>query len=169
MSNDNPSGFTNQPTWREIGLRKIAVVNQELQNIQQVRIHQQNQINQSNQQNQNNLQKKLNEAVSENEYYRNLLSKPFAEIAHVNPDFKKQYEEQQLTIADWMVSQKAFKELAIQFGSQLGKSKDQVVKEGMDKEIDVLEDKHNPENRTNAGDSHITPYKEKLIAKIKNK
>ncbi len=96
--------------------------------------------------------------------YQALLSGPFQEIAKKNGDFKQTYEQQMEMMADWMVSQKAFKELAIEFGFDAhGYTPDQVIEMGKDKKIDVLEDKHNPSHRTNAGDAHeIIPLKEKL-------
>ena len=88
-------------------------------------------------------------------------------IAEHNGDFKKTYEEQQALLADWMVSQKAFKELAIQFGFDAhGHTPEQVIEMGLDKKIDVLEDKHDPSHNTNVGDgSTIGPRKEALIEK----
>lgn len=103
------------------------------------------------------------------DYYKNLLSRPMHEIAAKNGDFKKTYEEQQRLMAEWMVSQKAFKELAIQFGQKLGKTPQEVIQEGLDKEIDVLENKHNPEHKTIVGDSTIiAPHVEHLKTKYHN-
>jgi hypothetical protein len=155
------------------GLRKEAMIQQEIANIQSARLQiAQNSNNENSQKNKveiQSLRKNLNEARNASQYYRALLCKPLAEIAAEHSQFKEAYDAQQLIIADWMVSQKAFKELAIQFGAQLGKSKDKVIEEGLSKKIDVLEDKHNPDNNTNVGDSdRIGPYKEKLISKIRN-
>ena len=55
----------------------------------------------------------------EAEYYQKLLTKPMAEIAQANRSFKEAYEAQMELLADWMVSQKALKELAIQFGIEM--------------------------------------------------
>lgn len=44
-------------------------------------------------------------------------------------------------LADWMVSQKAFKELAIQFGIEKGLTPTEVHQMGLNKELDVLENK----------------------------
>lgn len=101
------------------------------------------------------------------EYYKELLTKPMQVIAEHNGDFKKTYEEQQALLADWMVSQKAFKELAIQFGFDAhGHTPEQVIEMGLDKSVDVLEDKHDPSHRTNVGDSTIIgPRREVLLEK----
>jgi len=48
------------------------------------------------------------------EYYKNLLTKPFKEIAEITGgDFEKTYDEQQTILGEWMVSQRAFKEIAM--------------------------------------------------------
>ena len=99
--------------------------------------------------------------------YQALLSKPFQEIASQNGNFKKTYEAQMELMADWMVSQKAFKELAIEFGFDAhGYTPEQVIEMGLDKGIDVLEDKNDPSHNTIASNSTIiAPRKEKLVEK----
>ena len=109
--------------------------------------------------------RKLQEYKEEVEYYEQLLCKPMLEIARQNGQFKKTYEEQMTIMADWMVSQKAFKELAIEFGWDKGLKTDDVVEMGLDKEINVLEDKHDKTHRTNTDTQIIGPRKEKLIEK----
>ena len=74
------------------------------------------------------------------DYYRQLLSKPMEEIAAANGDFKATFEKQQEIIADWIVSQKAFRELAYEFGEKLGLSEDEVRAQVKDKKKDVLND-----------------------------
>jgi len=115
-------------------------------------------------------ERKLRESQEEVEYYEQLLCKPMLEMARQNGQFKKTYEEQMTIMADWMVSQKAFKELAIEFGWEKGQSAEETIQQGFAKKIDVLEDKHNPEHLTNVGDSTIIgPRKLKLIEKEKSK
>ena len=105
----------------------------------------------------------------EAEYYQKLLTKPMAEIAQANRSFKETYEAQMDLLAEWMVSQKAFKELAIQFGIEKGLTSDEVIKMGLDKKIDVLENRHDVSHNTNVGDSvYIGPRVEKLKNKLKN-
>ena len=104
----------------------------------------------------------------EAEYYKKLLAKPMDEIAKANRSFKETYEAQMELLADWMVSQKAFKELAIQFGIEKGLTPDEVIEMGKNKEIDVLENKHDVSHNTNVGDSvYIGPRVEKLKNKLK--
>ena len=104
----------------------------------------------------------------EAEYYQKLLTKPMAEIAQANRSFKETYEAQMELLADWMVSQKAFKELAIQFGIEKGLTSDEVIKMGLDKKIDVLENRHDVSHNTNVGDSvYIGPRVDKLKNKLK--
>ena len=118
------------------------------------------------------INKKLFQATikykEEAEYYKKLLAKPMAEIAQANRSFKETYEKQMELLADWMVSQKAFKELAIQFGIEKGLTSDEVIKMGLDKKIDVLENRHDVSHNTNVGDSvYIGPRVEKLKNKLK--
>lgn len=76
-------------------------------------------------------------------------------------------KEQQEVLADWIVSQKAFKELAIQFGGQIGVDTEEVIEMGLDKKIEVLENKNNPSHRTNAdGSQFVTNLSEKLKEKF---
>ena len=98
--------------------------------------------------------------------YEELLAQPMHVIAQQNENFKETYEEQQTILADWMVSQKAFKELAVQFGAEKGYTTEQVIEMGLDKKIDVLEDKNDPSHNTNVGDATlIGNRKEQLVEK----
>ena len=98
--------------------------------------------------------------------YNLLLSKPMLEIAKKNGNFAATYNAQQEILADWMVSQKAFKELAIEFGGELGFSADQVIATGTTKKADVLDCKNNPDHNTNADHEffkqHIPALKQKI-------
>jgi chromosome segregation ATPase len=111
----------------------------------------------------NFLQTNLILANKKIQQYEVLLSKPMQFIAEHNPNFKKNFEEQQTVLADWMVSQKAFKELAIQLGKQLGLSVEEVIQMGLSKEIDVLEDKNDPSHKTNVGNSTIIGPRKELL------
>ena len=99
--------------------------------------------------------------------YEALLAKPFQEIAQKNGNFKETYEAQMELMADWMVSQKAFKELAIEFGFDAhGYTPEQVWEMGMDKKIDVLQDNHDASHGTNFSDStHPESRREVLLNK----
>lgn len=77
-----------------------------------------------------NQQKILQEEVEELKNYKELLSKPMEEIARQNGAFKETYMKQQELLAQWMLSQRAFKEIAMQYGQKLGKTPEQVVAEG---------------------------------------
>ncbi len=120
------------------------------------------------------INKELFQAVmkykEEAEYYQKLLTKPMAEIAKANRSFKETYEAQMELLADWMVSQKAFKELAIQFGVEKGLTPDEIRDMGIKKESDVLLNNNNPSHKTNSSD--LTTMQEevnrlKLKAKLK--
>ena len=94
--------------------------------------------------------------------YEALLCKPMLEISQQNGDFNANYKAQMQLLADRMVSQKAFKELAIQFGFENGLNKDQVIQMGKDKKYDVFNNRNNPEHNSNASDGNIIEkyYKE---------
>ena len=120
------------------------------------------------------INKKLFQATikykEEAEYYKKLLAKPMAEIAQANRSFKETYEAQMELLADWMVSQKAFKELAIQFGIEKGLTPDEIRDMGIKKRSDVLLNNNNPSHKTNSSD--LTTMQEevnklKLKAKLK--
>jgi len=96
------------------------------------------------------LQQAVAKLQGENQYYRQLLCKPMAEIAEKNNNFKETYEKQMEIMADWMVSQKAFKELAIQFGFEKGQSAKETIKQAKNIKTSVLQGKNDPEHKTNA-------------------
>lgn len=101
------------------------------------------------------------------EFYKELLAQPMQVIAAHNHDFKKTYEEQQTLLADWMVSQKAFKELAIQFGEEKGLAVSEIVEMGQNKAIDVLNNQNDATHSTNASDDKfIEKRQDALIDKF---
>lgn len=115
----------------------------------------------------NNTQAKLAKAEAEAEFYKNLLSKPMVEIAQHNGNFKDTYHKQQELLASWMVSQKAFKEAAIKYGIEAGKTKEEIINDastsGKEKVLN-----NETEYGNNASDSSIIePYIEILKAKLK--
>lgn len=112
----------------------------------------------------NHARKKVKQLEEEVEFYKNLLSKPMAEIASKNENFKETYRVQQELLANWMVSQKAFKELAIDLGLELGKEKEEIIDEGFKNKQKVLNNQTKHDN--NAIDSSIIrPH----IETLKNK
>lgn len=114
------------------------------------------------------LEEKNKGLKEEIEEFRALMRKPMLEIANNDRFFKANYDAQMLLMADWMVSQKAFKELAIQFGFEKGLKPDEVMKIGSEKKIDVLECRNNPTHGTNSDTSEIiSKRKEALIEKFK--
>ncbi|EKS9800426.1 MAG: hypothetical protein QM625_24035 [Ralstonia sp.] len=60
-----------------------------------------------------------------------LLSKPMAEIAAKNGRFRETYEKQQELLSNWVLSQRAFKELAMKYGALAGKTPEEIQAEGM--------------------------------------
>ena len=72
-------------------------------------------------------------------YYKDLLSKPMAEIAAQHGGFKAAYEKQQEMLASWIVSQRAFKEIAMKYGKMVGKTPEEVIEEVKDVKPEVVE------------------------------
>ena len=110
---------------------------------------------------------KSKKAEQEAEYYKNLLAQPMHLIAANNKDFKKTYELQQELLADWMVSQRAFRELAIEFGLPTGKTREEIINEG----ITTTEEKvlnNQTKHKNNAETSELmSKYSERLKEKLK--
>jgi len=116
------------------------------------------------------LQNKIEELEEEVDEYRKLLCKPMLEIANQNRNFKATYEAQMQIMAEWMVSQKAFKELAIQFGFDKGLKKEEIVQKAEEVKLDVLDNKHDKSHGTNEnGIPLIGEFKEEIKAKVKEK
>jgi uncharacterized small protein (DUF1192 family) len=111
-------------------------------------------------------------AILRNEVARlnGLLNKPLAEISQEHSGFAKNYEAQMETMAEWMVSQKSFKELAIELGTKNGLSIDDVIKQATVKKLDVLDNKNEESHNTNIqGSTIVTPERvEKLRVKYSN-
>lgn len=75
--------------------------------------------------------------------------------------FARKAKENEEVLADWIASQKAFKELAIQFGIEKGMVVEEIIEMGLDKQIDVLEGKNDPSHNTHM---NTTPeIRQKLI------
>lgn len=108
-----------------------------------------------------------NALQAEVENYRQLLRGSMREIASRNSDFKVTYDQQMELMADWIVSQKAFKELAIRYGALQGIGSEEVINIGMNLRTDVLGNKNVPTHRTNAEDSEVVRTRlEALVAKF---
>ena len=75
----------------------------------------------------------------ERDFYKDLLAKPFAEIAAQDGRFRDNYEKQQEMLADWIASQRAFRELAMKYGKLAGKTPEEIKAEGLATEAIILE------------------------------
>lgn len=111
------------------------------------------------------LNHKISEQEKEIEYYKSLLTKPMHEIATLNGDFKKTYHEQQTILGEWMVSQRAFKELAIQLGIEAGRTKEDIVAEGLANDIKVLNNETQHGNDFNQSEWQLF-YAPKIKSKL---
>lgn len=104
---------------------------------------------------------------AENLFYKNLLTKPMHEIAHVNSDFKKTYEEQQVILGEWMVSQRAFREIAMSLGFNAGISREDIINEGIANEKIVLNNQTKYDN--NFADDDGSEWNKYYAPKVKTK
>ena len=72
------------------------------------------------------LQRANAQLETDNEFLENLLSLPMDEIAAKNPRFKASHDAQQLALAKWILSQKAYAETAFAIGMAAGKSAEEI-------------------------------------------
>jgi len=104
-----------------------------------------------------------------------LFTQPLAEIAKNHPGFAKLYEDQMLKLGQWMVSEKAFKEVSLELGKNQGLSIPEIMEKVAIKQSDVLNNRNDPYNNTNiTGSQVITPeraekLKEVMLGQIPNK
>jgi len=116
------------------------------------------------------LKKRLRQAqinkVNTEEYYKDLLTKDFKTIATISKgSFEETYEQQQTLLGEWMVSQRAFKELAIKFGIEAGRTKEEVLNERENTEIKVLNNQTEHGNNFDQNDWQIF-YAPRIKAKL---
>lgn len=83
------------------------------------------------------------------EEYEELLAKPMAEIAAKDGRFRETYEKQQELLASWIVSQRAFKELAMKYGALAGKTREEINAESDAAEKAILDDQSQFGNKVN--------------------
>ncbi|NMV41762.1 hypothetical protein [Ralstonia insidiosa] len=79
------------------------------------------------------------ELEEEVKQYKMLLSKPLHEIAAQNDNFRGAYEKQQEMLSNWVLSQRAFKELAMKYGALAGKTPEEIQAEGMAAKETILD------------------------------
>ena len=83
-------------------------------------------------------------------FFEHLFSLPMKEIAEKNNLFKEAYEAEQLILAKWILSQKAYAETAIQIGLESGKNIEEVKEIYRDNVSSVLA------NATKHGNNAVT-------------
>lgn len=95
----------------------------------------------------------------------NSITQPSDEQQRIE-SLQKQINELQFTLADWMLSQKAFKELAIQLGQEADLTFQQVIDKAQPIKMRVLDNAHEAEHGTNANG---IPLLEKLSDRLREK
>ncbi|WP_258171991.1 hypothetical protein [Burkholderia multivorans] len=94
-------------------------------------------------------QKEVQRLKKERDFYKDMLAKPFAEIAAQDGRFRDNYEKQQEMLADWIASQRAFRELAMKYGKLAGKTPEEIKAEGLATEAIILTDQSQFGNTVN--------------------
>lgn len=103
-------------------------------------------------------------AQQEAEKYRQLLSLPMKEIAEINGDFKKAYDQQQQLLAEWIMGQKAYRETAMQLGSSLDMTPEQIQKIAAPNFTAVLENRTQHGNNANDGTPTLANHAANILA-----
>lgn len=96
----------------------------------------------------------------------NLLKQPSNIIAQYHQGFSETYIKDKEILANWMVWQKAFQEIAIQLGSELGLSQQEVIEKAKANYSLVLTNSNEPSHDTNSTDNFFNPFREKLLEKF---
>lgn len=110
-----------------------------------------------------------------NQELENLLSRPLKQIAQEHPAFKNNYEAlinaykevQDEILAGWILSQKAYKETAMQVGIEAGKTPEEIKEMAKKNEEVVLNNQSEIDQGNNASTSKILT--ENLSAIIANR
>lgn len=82
-----------------------------------------------------------NAAIEDANFYKNLLSQPISEISATHPGFRATYEQQQTVLDAWKVSQKAYRQLALELSETLGLDEAEFKKRYEAAETGILESK----------------------------
>lgn len=100
--------------------------------------------------------------LAENEKLLEVFKKSFDDIADFSSDFRTNYENFLMQMGYWMISQKAYKELALRYAEIIGIPTDSVKTEAKNLEINVISKSNPIINETNL--SKNTP-----VAKVAHK
>lgn len=109
----------------------------------------------------------LRERVAKLEQLESLLSRPMAEIAQKIPAFENAYLREQEILAQWILEQKAFAEIAMQYGQALGKTPEQITSEVNQAREVVLSGGSKFGNNLNAEAKNALGYTEKYQEKTR--
>jgi hypothetical protein len=77
--------------------------------------------------------------------------------------YKVEYEKLKEKLADWIVGQKAFKEVAIKYGKKIGISREQVIEDFEKAEISVLKNECEDEKSNISTSPLASEYREKFL------
>ena len=89
------------------------------------------------------------------------------ELTEKNKLLQEVNEDLRLTLADWIVSQRAFREVAMKYGVLAGKTTKDILEEGSTAEELVLLNQAKMDSKNNVDSlSRAKPFKDRLLAKI---
>lgn len=91
---------------------------------------------------------KLAELQRKVSFYEDLLKHNVETIATYNNDFDKTLSRELDLMSKWMISQKGFKEVAVQFGLELGYTDEQIIELGTNKSVEVINNLQSTQNES---------------------
>lgn len=91
------------------------------------------------------------------------------ELMEKNKKLQEVNDDLRLTLADWIVSQRAFREVAMKYAALNGKTSKEVIAEGLAAEEAVLTNGAKSGGNNVHEHSLVKPFKDRLLAKIKTK
>lgn len=107
------------------------------------------------------------ELNNDNMILMQMFKKDFDEIAKFSPEFASKYEKFLLRQGELMVTQRAYKELAIQFGLKLGYSLENIRLMANSLEANVLSNSNDKSHHTNIGEANsISSVAHKLLRRL---
>lgn len=102
-------------------------------------------------------------------FYRQLLSRPMTEIAKYDMNFAKAHALQEQTLSDWVLSQKAFKDLSYDLGFSLGYEDKEVDKLYVERAIEIADGKNPHEFMPERFTPYVNQSKDNIVASIEQK
>lgn len=104
---------------------------------------------------------------AELEFHKNLIATNPATVADYSPEFKKEYMRERDILANWMMSQKGFKDIANKFGEKLGYSEQEVQKMAINRGIEVMTEEANERKAKGEMQGDYDQYNVERVERVK--